>query len=492
MSQWRLRTSLLVIAVVCAVMAPIPTSRPASATPELLAQTSPTSSGYWMLEKDGTVYNFGGSQHFGNADWTASAVALVPTVTAGGYWIVSKFGGVAAYGDAPTFESAYAEIPDGETVTTAATTPSGQGLWLFTDSGRVIVRGDARQFGDLTHLTLDGPIVGSSATPTGGGYLMVGGDGGVFAFGDAVFRGSIPGILPPGTRLDKPVVGVSTSPSNLGYWMVASDGGIFAFGDSAFRGSIPGVLPGVTLNQPVNGMVPYGNGYLMVASDGGIFNFSDLEFLGSLGANPPDTAIVGVAPMPHVPVLPAATWVNSDTTSSLLWVTEFEPNAAGARRVAWYGTRTGNTFAPSRGELFVDSDVPVVIHLTNDGSGLQSIVGPDGTKATVVRYLTDSQVIVMVEEPGGGQRSELVDLRSVPASPPPPSPVGARSVSSPPEARAALPRDLPDRWPLLARPAVLDLDLQKVPVDADIDVSLTRTTTRCSSVGNDDLMCATN
>jgi len=76
-----------------------------------------------------------------------------------------------------------------------------------------------------------------------------------------------------------------------GYWLVASDGGIFAFGDAAFKGS----MGGKPLNKPVVGMVRYADGYLMVGSDGGIFDFSASPFLGSLGANPPNAPIVSVA-----------------------------------------------------------------------------------------------------------------------------------------------------------------------------------------------------
>ena len=50
-------------------------------------------------------------------------------------------------------------------------------------------------------------------------------------------------------------------------------------------------------DQPINGMVAFGNGYLLVASDGGVFTFSDLDFLGSLGANPPDTPVVAISPL---------------------------------------------------------------------------------------------------------------------------------------------------------------------------------------------------
>ena len=84
---------------------------------------------------------------------------------------------------------------------------------------------------------------------------MVGADGGVFAFGDAQFRGSM-----GGHHLNRPVVGIAPTPDNAGYWLVAADGGVFAF-SAPFRGS----MGSVALNQPVDGLVAYGNGYLMVA-----------------------------------------------------------------------------------------------------------------------------------------------------------------------------------------------------------------------------------
>ena len=77
--------------------------------------------------------------------------------------------------------------------------------------------------------TLNAPIVAIGASPTGHGYHLVAADGGVFAFGDAAFDGSM-----GGQRLQRSVVG--TAPAGAGYWMVAADGGIFAF-DAPFYGS---------------------------------------------------------------------------------------------------------------------------------------------------------------------------------------------------------------------------------------------------------------
>ena len=86
---------------------------------------------------------------------------------------------------------------------------------------------------------------------------------------------------------------VVATPSGNGYWLVATDGGIFAFGDAKFYGS----LGDRTLNKPITGMVPTptGNGYWLVASDGGIFAFGDAKFFGSTGAIALNKPIVGMA-----------------------------------------------------------------------------------------------------------------------------------------------------------------------------------------------------
>ena len=117
-------------------------------------------------------------------------------------------------------------------------------------------------------------------TPSGGvgGYLLSAADGGVFAFGNAVFDGSM-----GGQPLNQPMVGMAETPDHGGYWQVAADGGIFSFGDAHFYGS----TGSMQLNKPVVGMAatPDGGGYWLVASDGGIFSFGDAHFYGSTGVD---------------------------------------------------------------------------------------------------------------------------------------------------------------------------------------------------------------
>jgi hypothetical protein len=131
---------------------------------------------------------------------------------------------------------------------------------------------------------------------------MVASDGGVFAFGDTHFAGSMGGqhlntplqsVVLSGLAVDDRL---ETNSASQGYWLVVADGGIFAFG-APFRGS----LGNTPLNQPITGMVRYGDGYLMVDTNGASYNFSSLPFSGSPSEQPPNAPVVAVAAVPFTP-----------------------------------------------------------------------------------------------------------------------------------------------------------------------------------------------
>lgn len=75
------------------------------------------------------------------------------------------------------------------------------------------------------------PVVGFAPTPSGAGYWQAAADGGVFAFGDAGFFGSL-----GGQPLNAPIVAIAAHPSGAGYWLTGADGGVFAFGAAAYLG----------------------------------------------------------------------------------------------------------------------------------------------------------------------------------------------------------------------------------------------------------------
>ncbi|HXW38748.1 MAG TPA: hypothetical protein VEJ44_03555 [Acidimicrobiales bacterium] len=169
-----------------------------------------------------------------------------------------------------------------------AQTNDGRGYWNVASDGGLFAFGDAAFHGSMGGQHLNQPIVGMAPTPDGGGYWEVASDGGLFAFGDAGFYGSTGNLV-----LNRPVVGMAATPDGRGYWLVASDGGLFAFGDAAFYGS----MGGSHLNRPVVGMAsnPNGGGYWEVASDGGIFSFGAAPFYGSTGNIVLNQPVVGMA-----------------------------------------------------------------------------------------------------------------------------------------------------------------------------------------------------
>ncbi len=180
-------------------------------------------------------------------------------------------------------------LPAADPIVGMAATPSGHGYWLAGSDGGVFAFGDANFYGSMGGRPLNQPIVGMASTPDGRGYWLVAGDGGVFSFGNAQFYGSTGGI-----PLNQPIVGMSATATGHGYRFVASDGGVFAFGDAAYYGS----MGGFPLNKPVTGMTSTGSGYWLVASDGGIFSFGHAGFFGSMGGQPLDAPITRMAAAP--------------------------------------------------------------------------------------------------------------------------------------------------------------------------------------------------
>lgn len=65
-----------------------------------------------------------------------------------------------------------------------------------------------------------------------GGYLEIGEDGGVFAFGGAPFYGSL-----GGQALNHPIIDAAWTPTHQGYYLIARDGGVFTFGDAEYHGN---------------------------------------------------------------------------------------------------------------------------------------------------------------------------------------------------------------------------------------------------------------
>ena len=211
------------------------------AAPPLPPPPAP-SHGYWLVGSDGGIFSFGSAQFYGSTgslNLQRPVVGMVPTEDEGGYWLDASDGGVFAFGDAGYDGS----IPG------LGLHPAGSGL---PDS-------------------LDAPIVGMVASADGGGYFMVASDGGVFAFGDAHFAGSCPGI----GGCSGAAVAVMPDASGDGYWLVTKSGAVYSFGDAPYFGA-----PGRgTVTSAV--ATPDGQGYWILLSDGDVLAYGDASELGS-------------------------------------------------------------------------------------------------------------------------------------------------------------------------------------------------------------------
>ena len=236
---------------------------------------APTSNGagYWEVEGNGTVANFGAAQNFGsvNVGLNAPIVGIAPTSDNGGYWLVASDGGIFSFGDAAFYGSTGA-LRLNRPIVGMSSTPDGGGYWLVASDGGIFSFGDATFHGSMGGSWINSPIVGIAADSTTGGYWEVGADGGIFSF-DAPFYGSTGSL-----RLNQPIVGIEAANEGGGYRFVAADGGIFTFGDAPFDGSTGG-LP---LVAPVVAMAPDNatNGYWLAAQDGGIFTFGGAAYMG--------------------------------------------------------------------------------------------------------------------------------------------------------------------------------------------------------------------
>jgi hypothetical protein len=208
--------------------------------------TLPSDQGYWILNAyTGAVTPFGAAtfhgdrtaSNTGGADLWPTSVAIASTPDGQGYWILNRglsgFGTLQAFGDATFYGDESTALPTGApngAPVGIVVTPNGRGYWIVDSDGGVFAFGDASYVGSM------------GRAPDGGGYWLAAADGGVFAFGDAAFGGSV-----AGTSLNAPVVGMAADPAYGGYWLTGSDGGVFALGGAPFLGS----MGGQSLNQPV-------------------------------------------------------------------------------------------------------------------------------------------------------------------------------------------------------------------------------------------------
>ena len=166
----------------------------------------------------------------GGANWTNIAGATSPTLSVVTPSGTADYRAVFHNGIGTTNSQAASLTGSSPTPPTPPSPPtSSPGFWLSDTAGGVYSYGAPFE-GSLPGLgvTPTQPVVSMAGTADGAGYMMVGANGGVYAFGDAHYAGSLPGL---GISVSN-VVGLALSPDANGYWMVSNTGAVFAFGDA--------------------------------------------------------------------------------------------------------------------------------------------------------------------------------------------------------------------------------------------------------------------
>jgi hypothetical protein len=282
--------------------------------------------GYLVAAEDGGIFNFGGAAFEGNTytdgltglsgahPLNAPIVGMAAEPGGTGYWLVAKDGGVFNFGGAKFAGSTYSygitglsgAHPLNAPIVGMAAEPGGTGYWLVAKDGGVFNFGGAKFAGStysygITGLSgahpLNAPIVGIIPTPNGGGYWLIAADGGVFDFGNAKFYGSTYSQGHTGLGGSNPIsgriVGGVATPSGNGYWLVSSTGAVYNFGGAANEGDTAskgytGLGGSHPLPAPIVSMAAdsAGTGYWLAGSDGSVYNFGSATYSGDVPSLP--------------------------------------------------------------------------------------------------------------------------------------------------------------------------------------------------------------
>jgi hypothetical protein len=160
------------------------------------------------------------------------------------------------------------------------------GYWMVGSDGKVFPFGDAMDLGSPA-LPAGARATHIEPTPDGGGYYVLDDHGDVFSFGHTQPLGNA--ALAAGET----AVSLSATSSGQGYWIFTSAGRVITKGDARNLGD----MSGKHLNAPVvsSTVTPDGSGYWMVAGDGGVFSFG-APFWGSTGNLKLNKPVEGIVP----------------------------------------------------------------------------------------------------------------------------------------------------------------------------------------------------
>ena len=185
-------------------------------------------------------------------------------------------------GSAGPFES-YAASP--YVIVAAAESPDNKGYWTVDSRGSLIGHWFAlqnRYYGSTYGMKNTAPIVALASSPSGYGYFEIAADGGVFSFGDAVFRGSL-----AGQALAAPIVAATYTDD--GYILIDAAGNAYPFSAAGQQPTIPGSTRSFAISISKSLAAP--GGYWILDADGSVRAILGAENFGDAAPNPGAIAV---------------------------------------------------------------------------------------------------------------------------------------------------------------------------------------------------------
>jgi hypothetical protein len=200
------------------------------------------------------------------------SVTAPPAVNLNGYRLVANEGGIFDFG--LNFHGSLANNHLNAPIVGIANSPGYDGYLMAGGDGGVFALGGANFYGSLGGQTIPSPISAIAAPPAENGYWLVAQNGKIYNFGAVP---ALPALsVPSGAH----IVGAASTQDGAGLWLTDNLGDVYAEGDALYEGG----LGGVHLNAPIVGIAAAasGQGYVLAASDGGVFNYGTQHFFGSV------------------------------------------------------------------------------------------------------------------------------------------------------------------------------------------------------------------
>jgi hypothetical protein len=197
-----------------------------------------------------------------------------------------------------------------------------------------------------------------------------------------------------GKPLNAGVVGIASTPSGQGYWLTRADGGVFAYGDAQFVGS----MVDKSLNKPIVGIASDGTtgGYFLVGGDGGTYAFGSAQFLGSAGSSGTARLTVGMT-------VRAAGYLTIDSAGASLFYdgTISAPPPPASEPTTLFGGQTLGA-----GARLVSDDGQYVLVMQGDGNLVEYAPGgrpvwATGTNVPGTVLINQSDGNMVLVAPGG-------------------------------------------------------------------------------------------